>query len=153
MLLLSLQKTNSTKMKEKVEVKWTDEMAFEASLHENTHKIMLDAVPAVGGRNLGPRPKTLILVALGGCTAMDVISILKKMRISPDYFNVEVEGELTEEHPKYFHTITVNYIFRGKDLPLDKLEKAVELSQERYCGVSEMLRKSSKLTHKISIEE
>lgn len=153
MLLLSLQKTNSTKMKEKVEVKWTDEMAFEASLHENTHKIMLDAVPAVGGRDLGPRPKTLILVALGGCTAMDVISILKKMRISPDYFNVEVEGELTEEHPKYFHTITVNYIFRGKDLPLDKLEKAVELSQERYCGVSEMLRKSSKLTHKISIEE
>ncbi|MFH1001606.1 MAG: OsmC family protein [Bacteroidota bacterium] len=140
-------------MKEKVEVKWTDEMAFEASLHENTHKIMIDAVPAVGGRDLGPRPKTLILVALGGCTAMDVISILKKMRISPDYFNVEVEGELTEEHPKYFHTITVNYIFRGKDLPLDKLEKAVELSQERYCGVSEMLRKSSKLTHKISIEE
>ncbi len=140
-------------MKEKVDVKWQDEMAFEASLHENTQKIMIDAVPAVGGRNLGPRPKTLMLVSLGGCTAMDVISILKKMRVTPDYFNVEVEGELTEEHPKYFHSITVNYIFRGKDLPMDKIEKAVKLSEERYCGVTEMLKKSSKITSNIIIED
>lgn len=140
-------------MKEKIDVKWQDEMAFEASLHENTHKIMIDAVPAVGGRNLGPRPKTLMLVSLGGCTAMDVISILKKMRVTPEYFNVEVEGELTEEHPKYFHTITVNYIFRGKDLPMDKIEKAVKLSEERYCGVSEMLRKSSKIISHIIVED
>lgn len=140
-------------MKEKVDVKWQDEMAFEASLHDNTQKIMIDATPAVGGRNLGPRPKTLMLVSLGGCTAMDVISILKKMRVTPEYFNVEVEGELTEEHPKYFHTITVNYIFRGKDLPKDKIEKAVSLSEERYCGVSEMLRKSSKIISHIIIED
>lgn len=140
-------------MKEKVDVKWQDEMAFEASLHENTQKIMIDATPAVGGRNLGPRPKTLMLVSLGGCTAMDVISILKKMRVTPEYFNVEVEGELTEEHPKYFHTITVNYIFRGKDLPMDKIKKAVSLSEERYCGVSEMLRKSSTLKSNIIVED
>ncbi len=140
-------------MKDKVEVKWIDEMAFEASLHDNTHKIVIDATAAVGGRNLGPRPKSLLLVSLGGCTAMDVISMLKKMRVTPDYFNVEVEGELTEEHPKYFHTITVNYIFRGKDLPMDKLEKAVNLSQDRYCGVSEMLRKSSKIIHNIIVED
>lgn len=140
-------------MKDKVEVKWIDEMAFEASLHDNTHKIVIDATSAVGGRNLGPRPKSLLLVSLGGCTAMDVISMLKKMRVTPDYFNVEVEGELTEEHPKYFHTITVNYIFRGKDLPMDKLEKAVNLSQDRYCGVSEMLRKSSKIIHNIIVED
>lgn len=140
-------------MKEKVDVKWQDGMAFEASLHENTQKIVIDAVPAVGGRDLGPRPKTLLLVSLGGCTAMDVISILKKMRVEPDYFNVEVEGELTEEHPKYFHTITVNYIFRGKDLPMDKIKKAVSLSEERYCGVSEMLRKSSKLSSNIIVED
>jgi putative redox protein len=140
-------------MNEKVDIKWQDEMAFEASLHENTQKIMIDATPAVGGRNLGPRPKTLMLVSLGGCTAMDVISILKKMRVKPDYFNVEVEGELTEEHPKYFHTITVNYIFRGKDLPMDKIKKAVSLSEERYCGVSEMLRKSSTLKSNIIVED
>ena len=140
-------------MKEKVDIRWRDEMVFDASLHENTHKIVLDAMPAVGGRDLGPRPKALILVALGGCTAMDVVSMLKKMRVNFDYFNVEVEGELTEEHPKYYHTLTVNYIFRGKDLPMDKLEKAVNLSQERYCGVSEMLRKSSKIIHNIIVED
>ena len=74
-------------MKEKVDIRWRDEMAFDASLHENTHKIVLDAMPAVGGRDLGPRPKALILVALGGCTAMDVVSMLKKMRVNFDYFN------------------------------------------------------------------
>jgi len=150
---LQRKKLNSETMNEKVDIKWQDEMAFEASLHENTQKIMIDATPAVGGRNLGPRPKTLMLVSLGGCTAMDVISILKKMRVKPDYFNVEVEGELTEEHPKYFHTITVNYIFRGKDLPMDKIKKAVSLSEERYCGVSEMLRKSSTLKSNIIVED
>jgi putative redox protein len=75
------------------------------------------------------------------------------MRVKPDYFNVEVAGVLTEEHPKYFHTIKIRYIFRGKDLPMEKLEKAVTLSQDRYCGVSEMLRKSSKLIHEIVIED
>ncbi len=140
-------------MKEKIDIKWQDEMAFEASMHENTQKIMIDATPNVGGRDLGPRPKTLMLVSLGGCTAMDVISILKKMRVTPDYFNVEVEGELTEEHPKYFHTITVNYTFRGKDLPMDKIKKAVSLSEERYCGVTEMLRHSSKMISNIIVED
>lgn len=144
---------NTQTMKEKIDIKWQDEMAFEASMHENTQKIMIDATPAVGGRNLGPRPKTLMLVSLGGCTAMDVISILKKMRVTPEYFNVEVEGELTEEHPKYFHTITVNYIFRGKDLPMDKLKKAVSLSEERYCGVTEMLRHSAKMISNIIVED
>lgn len=83
---------------------------------------------------------------------MDVISILKKMRVVPEYFNVEVEGELTEEHPKYFHSIYIKYIFRGKDLPMNKLEKAVNLSQDRYCGVSAMLLEVAKITHEIVIE-
>lgn len=152
-ITFAVQNLNTQTMKEKVDVKWQDGMAFEASLHENTQKIMIDATPAVGGRDLGPRPKTLMLVSLGGCTAMDVISILKKMRVTPDYFNVEVEGELTEEHPKYFHTITVNYIFRGKDLPMDKLKKAVSLSEERYCGVTEMLRHSAKIISNIIVED
>ena len=134
-----------------VNIEWAGDMAFEAEV--NDFKIMIDAVPEVGGQNRGPRPKPLTLVSLGGCTGMDVISILTKMRVKPDYFNVEVKGELTEEHPKYFHTIKIRYIFRGKDLPMDKLEKAVTLSQDRYCGVSEMLRKSSKLIHEIVIED
>jgi len=138
-------------MAEVVNIEWAGDMAFEAEV--NDFKIMLDAEPRVGGKNRGPRPKPLTLVSLGGCTGMDVISILTKMRVKPDYFNVEVSGELTDEHPKYFHTIHIRYIFRGKDLPMDKLEKAVNLSQDRYCGVSEMLRKSSKLIHEIIIEE
>jgi putative redox protein len=84
---------------------------------------------------------------------MDVISILTKMRVKPDYFNVEIEGELTEEYPKYYHTIRINYIFKGKDLSMEKLEKAVNLSQERYCGVTAMLEKAAKIEHKIIIKE
>jgi putative redox protein len=138
-------------MAEVVNIEWVDEMAFEAEV--NDFKIMLDAEPRVGGKNRGPRPKPLTLVSLGGCTAMDVISILTKMRVKPEHFNVEVSGELTDEHPKYFHTIYIKYYFKGKDLPMEKLKKAVNLSQERYCGVSEMLRKSSKMVHEIIIEE
>lgn len=137
-------------MKQKINTTWTENMAFEAEI--NGFKIIIDADEAVGGENRGPRPKGLTLVSLGGCTGMDVISILKKMRIVPEYFNVEVEGELTDEHPKYYHSIHLRYIFRGKDLPMQKLEKAVNLSQDRYCGVSAMLLKSSKLTHEIVIE-
>ena len=138
-------------MKNKVEITWTENMAFEANV--NNHKIIIDADETVGGKDRGPRPKPLTLVSLGGCTGMDVISILTKMRVKPDYFNVEIEGELTEEHPKYYHTIRINYIFKGKDLPMEKLEKAVTLSQDRYCGVTAMLDKAAKIEHKIIIKE
>ena len=135
----------------KINVDWTEGMAFKANV--NGFTIDLDADEKVGGKNSGPRPKPLLLVALGGCTGMDVVSILAKMRVVPDYFNVEVEAEQTDEHPKYYHKIHIKYIFRGKDLPMAKLEKAVNLSQDRYCGVSLMLGKSSEITHEIVIED
>lgn len=138
-------------MKNKVDITWTEDMSFDANV--NGHKIVLDAVEAVGGKNRGPRPKPLMLVALGGCTGMDVASMLKKMRVEYEGFHIEVEGDLTEEHPKYYHTITINYYFKGKDLPMEKLEKAVNLSQDRYCGVTAMLEKAAKIEHKIIIEE
>jgi putative redox protein len=138
-------------MNNKVNVAWTGDMAFEADV--NDFKIKLDADEKVGGKNGGPRPKALTLVSLGGCTGMDVVSILSKMRVFPEFFNVEVTGELTEEHPKYYHKIHIVYTFRGKDLPLAKIEKAVNLSQERYCGVSAMLSKAAEVTHEIIIEE
>jgi len=137
-------------MKTKVEVTWTKDMVFEALV--NDHIILLDADESVGGHEHGPRPKPLMLVALGGCTGMDVIAILKKMKVEPSYFSVHVEGELTEEHPKVYHTITIIYTFRGKDLEMEKLEKAVLLSQEKYCGVTAMLAKASKINYKILIE-
>lgn len=137
-------------MKTKVEVTWTKDMVFEALV--NDHIILLDADESVGGHEHGPRPKPLMLVALGGCTGMDVISILRKMKVVPTYFSVHVEGELTEEHPRVYHTITIIYTFRGKDLELEKLEKAVLLSQEKYCGVTAMLVKASKIHYKIILE-
>ena len=137
-------------MSEVINVKWANEMAFEVEV--NGFKIMIDAEERVGGKNRGPRPKPLTLVSLAGCTGMDVISILTKMRVKPDYFNVEVSGELTDEHPKYYHTIKLRYIFRGENLPMDKLEKAVNLSQERYCGVTAMLQKAAKIIHEIVVE-
>jgi len=136
---------------EQVTVNWIENMAFEAEV--NGHKIIIDAAEPVGGENRGPRPKPLMLVALAGCTGMDVISILKKMRVEVEAFSVKVEGDLTEEHPKQFSQMRVIYEFKGKDLPMDKLEKAVNLSEERYCGVSAMYRKAFGITTGIKIIE
>ena len=137
--------------KEEIQVSWLDKMAF--STEVNGHEMIIDAIPEVGGENRGPRPKPFMLVALGGCTAMDVISILKKMRVEVQGFNVKVEGDLTEEHPKQFHKIHVIYEFKGKDLPMDKLQKAIDLSEERYCGVSVVYKKAMELTSEIRVVE
>lgn len=132
---------------EKVNLNWTGEMSFEADVQG--FKISLDASEAVGGQNKGPRPKPLLLVSAAGCTAMDVVSILKKMRVELEDINIEIDGELTDEHPKIYKNIHIKYVFKGKDLPMEKLEKAVNLSQERYCGVSAMLAKSATITTEI----
>jgi putative redox protein len=137
-------------MKEAVQLKWTEDMTFEA--HVDDHRIMMDAKPEHGGKNRGPRPKPLMMVSLAGCTAMDVVSLLKKMRVEIKDFNVTVEGELTEEHPKHFTSMHIIYEFTGEDLPIDKIERAVGLSQEKYCGVSAVYRKVMKLTHEIRLK-
>jgi putative redox protein len=137
--------------KESVTTKWLSNMAFEAEI--NGHKIVIDAEPTVGGENRGPRPKPFMLASLGGCTAMDVISILTKMRVEVAGLNVIVEGDLTEEYPKHFHKMHVIYEFTGKDLPMDKLKRAVELSEERYCGVTAVYRKAMELTSEIKVIE
>jgi putative redox protein len=134
-----------------VNTKWLGEMAFEGDI--DGHKIVIDADTMVGGQNKGPRPKPFMLLALGGCTAMDVISILKKMRVEVDSFNVRVEGDLTEEHPKHFFKMHVIYEFTGKNLPVDKLKTAIELSEERYCGVSATYKKAMVMTSEIKVTE
>ena len=138
-------------VKEVVITEWLGNMTFASDV--KGHKIMLDAEPYVGGERRGVPPKPLMLVALGGCTAMDVISILKKMRVDVEKFNVKVEGDLTSEHPKYFYNIHVIYEFTGKNLPMDKLQKAVTLSEEKYCGVSAVYKKAIKLSSEIKIIE
>ncbi len=132
-------------------VVWKGNMAFEAEA--NGHKFMIDAMESVGGENQGPRPKPLMLTALAGCTGMDVVSILKKMRVEFSDLKITVDGELTEEHPKHFNKMVVKYEFWGKDLPKDKLEKAVNLSEERYCGVSAVYKKTMPVESEIIIHE
>ncbi len=138
-------------MKTAVDLNWSGNMSFETEL--NGHKIILDASPEVGGENKGVRPKPLMILSLAGCTAMDVISMMKKMRVELDDFNVTVEADMTEEHPKHYNKMHVIYSFKGKDLPKDKIEKAVSLSEEKYCGVSAVYKKAMELTSEIRIEE
>lgn len=126
-------------------------MSFETEV--DNHKIILDASPEVGGNDKGPRPKPFMLVALAGCTGMDVISILTKMRVEPEGFRVWVEAEMTEEHPKHYSTMKVIYEFKGKDLPMEKLEKAVSLSEDRYCGVNEVYKRAIKMSSEIRVVE
>jgi putative redox protein len=91
------------------------------------------------------------MLALAGCTAMDVVSILEKMRVELDDFNVYIESELADEHPKLYTKMHIIYEFKGKDLPVEKLEKAINLSLERYCGVHATLQKALNITHEIRI--
>ena len=139
----------NTVMKNTVDMSWTDNVAFQADM--DGHKIIIDASEETGGSNLGPRPKKLMLTALAGCTGIDVIMILQKMKVIPDAFNVIVEGDLTDEHPKYYHKMKVIYQFKGKDLPKDKIEKAVKLSEEKYCGVSALYKKAIEIESEIRI--
>jgi putative redox protein len=138
-------------MKTEVSIKWLGNMAFEGEV--GGHKIIVDAAPESGGQNLGARPKPLMLLALAGCTGMDVVSILKKMRVELDDFQVLVEGDMTEEHPKYYEKMKVIYQFKGKDLPMDKLEKAVSMSEEKYCGVAALYKKAIPLSYEIRVVE
>jgi putative redox protein len=143
-------------MSEIVNTKWKENMAFDWTV--NGHTITIDAKEAVGGQNKGPRPKPFMLASLGGCTAMDVISILKKMRVADDIedFQVNVSGEMTDEHPKHYNKIHIAYEFTpkaGKELPKDKIEKAVNLSEERYCGVSAVYKKTMEMSSEIIINQ
>ena len=138
-------------MKSTVNLKWTGNMSWETELFG--HKLILDAGKESGGEDKGPRPKVLMLTALAGCTGMDVVSILKKMRVEVEDLQIIVEGDMTEEHPKYYEKMHVIYQFKGKDLPMDKLEKAVNLSEEKYCGVSALYKKAIPLTTEIRVIE
>ena len=138
-------------MKQDISISWKKGMAFEAEV--NGHKMMLDAGEQNGGKDLGPRPKALMLVALAGCTGMDVVSILTKMRVELDNFDVKVGGEQSEEQPVHYISMHIIYEFWGKDLPVDKLEKAISLSHERYCGVSAVYRKAMPVTHELVLHD
>ncbi len=134
----------------KVTVKWKDGMNFEA-IGVSNRAISMDAAEEVGGKNLGPRPIELLLFGLGGCTGMDVISILRKMRKEITSFTIEIDADRAEDHPKVFTYIRVKYILKGEGLREKDVEKAVNLSKERYCSVGAMLEKAAIVDHQFTI--
>ncbi|HKJ78245.1 MAG TPA: OsmC family protein [Prolixibacteraceae bacterium] len=138
-------------MKHVVDMSWKDNVAFEADM--DGHTVTVDATKEAGGSDLGPRPKKLMLTALAGCTGVDVIMILKKMKVVPDAFNVIVEADVTDDHPKHYNKMKIVYQFKGKGLPLDKLKKAVKLSETTYCGVTAVYKKAMNMESEIRVTE
>jgi len=138
-------------MKDSVAIRLKENMSFDVEV--NGHKMVLDSSSEFGGNNSGPRPKSLMLVALAGCTGMDVVSLLRKMRIEFDDLKIEVSGNITEEHPKHFDHMHIIYKIKGKEIPPDKVNKIIELSLEKYCGVTYSYSKAMKITHELIIEE
>lgn len=134
---------------DKATAKWLGKMAFEGEI--DGHKITIDAMPQAGGENRGARPKPLMLLALAGCTGMDVVSIAAKMRIEIENLNIIVSGDVTDDYPKRYQSMHVIYEISGKNLPEEKLRKIVEMSEQKYCGVSAVYNKSVKMTSEIKI--
>lgn len=122
-------------------------MLFESVAPEGD--VMIDAAEEVGGQGKGLRPKAMMLTSLAGCSGMDIASLLKKMRAEVADFKIDVEAHLTDEHPKYYDKVHVTYRFFGTDFKKDKIEKAVNLSVDRYCGVMEMFRQFAEVTIEI----
>ena len=134
-------------MSHKTTIRLQEGLSFDAELQG--HHFKLDADAEFGGKDRGPRPKPLMLTALAGCTGMDVAAVLAKMRMPFDSFEVEVQGDLSTEHPIVYTEIRIRYVLKGAQLDRDKIEKAVKLSREKYCGVSAMLEKACRITHEI----
>ncbi|NIJ43652.1 putative redox protein [Wenyingzhuangia heitensis] len=133
---------------QKISLNWKDGVHFESKGPGGN--VPIDGSEEVGGQGKGLRPKALMLSALAGCSGIDVASLIKKMRIDVDTFDIDVEAELTEEHPKFYHKVWVNFNFYGDNLNQKKIEKAVTLSVDTYCGVMEMFRQFATVETKIN---
>lgn len=136
----------------KCRVKWLDNMSFVGE-SDSGHSVVMDGAPEFGGRNLGIRPMEMLLLGLGGCTAFDVVMILQKSRQNIDDCEVYIEAERSEQVPKVFTRIHIHFVVSGRGLDNGRVEKAVNLSAEKYCSASEMLGKVAVITHDFEIVE
>ncbi len=127
-----------------ITTKWLSNMAFESN-NPSGHNFKIDIAKEDGGDGSGMRPKALMLSSLAGCSGLDVASLIKKMKLKVDEFTIETIANLTDEHPKYYDKVTIEYHFHGTNLKEDKLQRAVDLSVEKYCGVMEMFRQFAEL--------
>lgn len=135
-------------MSNKITTVWKGGMKFESD-NPSGKTVMMDTDVEGSDERFGLSPKAMMLSSLAGCSGLDVVSILDKMKVDGYEFKMDVEGELTDEHPKYYHTVTLDYHFTGKDLKEAKIKKAVDLSIEKYCGVMEMFRRFAKINTNI----
>lgn len=123
-----------------------------AAKGDSNHWVTMDGPASAGGMEAGSRPKELVLYALAGCTASDVVNILKKKRVPLQGFEMYLTGEEAEEHPKVFTDIHIEYVFLGDGISSTDVERALELSTTKYCSVSAMLTPKVKITHSYRIE-
>lgn len=131
--------------------KWKGGMAFDLDLQGRT--IPVDAVEKVGGKDYGPQPKGLMLSALAGCTGMDVTSILGKMKVPFEEFNIDIDAETSDSHPKVYTKIHITYAFTGDQSALDqkKILRAIDLSLNDYCGVSATLKHTADISFELQL--
>ena len=134
-----------------IRIKWDGAMEFTAT-NELGASVKMDTGPAYGGSGKYPTPMELLLMSLGGCTGMDVVAILEKMRIKLTKFEIEMESKRREHVPRYYESIHMIYVLSGEGLTQEKAKRAVELSKQKYCSVSIMLQEKAKITYEIRIE-
>lgn len=133
-------------------VSWVDGALFVAE-GGSGHTFTMDGSPEVGGRNLASRPMEVVLMGMGGCTAIDVVSMLKKQRQDIEGVEVSLEAERAGDHPKVFNSVKLVYTVRGRKLNRALIERAVSLSDEKYCSATAMVRKSAEITHEVVLVE
>ena len=133
-------------------VNWVDGMLMVGKSHSG-HSITMDGPIEIGGENLGVRPMEMLLLGVAGCTMIDVVTTLKKMRQDLSHCEIKISAERANEHPKVFTDIHIHFIVKGKDLDSKKVDKAISLSAEKYCSASIMLGKTANITHDFEVTE
>ena len=135
-----------------ISVNWVDGMLMVGKSHSG-HSITMDGPPEIGGDNLGVRPMEMLLMGVAGCTMIDVVTTLKKMRQELTHCETKVNAERADDHPKVFTNIHIQFLVKGNDLDSKKVEKAITLSAEKYCSASIMLGKTASISHDFEILE
>ena len=135
-----------------ISVKWIDGMLM-VGKSDSGHAVVMDGPPEIGGEDLGVRPMEMLLLGMTGCTVIDVVSTLKKMREDVVDCQTQVSADRSEEYPKVFTNIHVHFVLRGKQLNPLKVDKAIKLSAEKYCSASIMIGKTAIITHDYEIIE
>ncbi|MBI4682420.1 MAG: OsmC family protein [Nitrospirae bacterium] len=134
----------------KSKIKFVENMQFVGTA-DSGHAVVMDAPPSAGGNNIGSKPSELLLMAFGGCSGMDVISILRKKKQDVTNFEINVNGETPESHPRSFTDIHIEYIVTGRNVSEEAVKRAIELSLGNYCMVGNTIGKAAKITHSYKI--